>query len=533
MKNCKTIITSCLVLLQTSAVSLAQTPENYLVKFDLNYPSSVNNIEPLSVKSGYVLPLENKPLPERDGYLFAGWYTAADCNTDQEWLFGKMLTSYFPQEYADSMAVTKSMTLYARWESPTHVKTAKEFDNIRKNLHGWYVLDKDIDLSAFGCWQPIGGYTPKYDYAECEWWRMSFKGILDGQGHTIRGLKLTDGASPFNGIFASIANGEVRNLIVDSPYMNITAESVYSAPIVSLIKENDVNKAALTNVTVKNADINVVINSSESIYSAVTSLAGGVWIGVIENCHLSGKINVSIGGKGKGQLYVGGLMGEGYSNTRFCTSKLKVKVDMSKFEGELTTQVGDLQSSGTNISSSASYGDINVIGGNGVKALYVGGIVGSERYGLIKNCASQTDISVRNSSVVNVGGILGEFESTTFGATGTMHGISVTEVVNSYSSGTISVIGVTKLNIGGISGVGLPKPLKGWTGKTMSYGLRNCAYISNSDKVLLDGDVESLHGFSDINAMRDALKNILQTNDNYNQWNFKVGSLPVPEGIEE
>ena len=80
------------------------------------------------------------------------------------------------------------MTLYAKWVAPTSVRTAKDLDAIRYDLYGWYILENDIDLSAVTNWIPIGEYEGNYEFAPGEWWRHAFKGILDGNEHTIRNM---------------------------------------------------------------------------------------------------------------------------------------------------------------------------------------------------------------------------------------------------------------------------------------------------------------------------------------------------------
>lgn len=451
----------------------AQNTDTYTVSFDLNYPQAESSVSPLSVAKGRIMAIADKPCPEREGYRFGGWYSSPECNPDQEWFFGKMLKTYFPPEYTDSMAVSKPMTLYARWEAPTHISTAAQFDKIRENLHGWYVLDADIDLSGFGSWQPIGHYTTDYELADGEWWKRAFKGILDGQGHSIKGLKLTDGSYPFNALFGSVANGEIRNLTIDSPTIDITGESVYSAPLVVIVKQDAGKESALRNITVKDVNINAVINSVDPIYSSVTSLAGGVWNGAIEDCHLSGKIGVTVNGNANGELLIGGLMGEGYSETKRCSADLEITANLNA-SGAMTAQIGGLQASGTDIEGSTARGSIKVSGGNGIKSLFVGGIVGSHRYGTVEGCTSWTDIEISDAPTANVGGILGEFNTTTYGSIGAMSGLEATQAKDCKFLGKASLKNVAKSKLGAVSGVGVPEPIRGWTGSTMAYKIEGC-----------------------------------------------------------
>ena len=156
------------------------------VQFNLNYNTNEKAPQAVSVEKDKEMALAQKPIPERAGYRFAGWYKDSGCT--EEWLFGAK-TPEFMKPPVEWMSVHESMTLYARWAAPVHIRTAQELDAIRKDLHGWYVLDNDIDLFSLGQWQPIGQYEPDYEYADAEWWVHAFKGRLDGNGHAIKGAQ--------------------------------------------------------------------------------------------------------------------------------------------------------------------------------------------------------------------------------------------------------------------------------------------------------------------------------------------------------
>ena len=83
----------------------------------------------------------------------------------------------------------------------TLISTAEQLNAIRSNtttLSGKYVLVNDIDLSAWGSWTPISTFT----------------GIFDGNGNTVRNVKIAAGnANP--GLFGVVSNtGMVKNLAV-------------------------------------------------------------------------------------------------------------------------------------------------------------------------------------------------------------------------------------------------------------------------------------------------------------------------------
>ena len=204
------------------------------VHFNLNYDTATQAPQPVSVENNKEMALALKPIPEREGYRFAGWYKDPACT--QEWLFGAK-TPQFMQPPVEWMSVKEDMTLYARWAAPVHIRTEEELNAMRKDLYGWYVLDNDIDLTKE--WEPVGKYEPDYEYADAEWWVHAFKGRLDGNGHAIKGLKIS-GEHPFFqcGLFGAIANGEVHNLVIDQPVIDVKGAILYAGTVAGMMRQD-------------------------------------------------------------------------------------------------------------------------------------------------------------------------------------------------------------------------------------------------------------------------------------------------------
>ena len=507
--------------------SPSEDEEKYVVEFDLNYDGA-KTIESTSVNKGCAIQMGDCRLPEREGYRFAGWYTSKECKPEQQWLFGTKKTGFFPPVFVDSMAVNQSMRLYARWVSPVSIKTAEQFDKIREDLNGWYVLDADIDLSGIADWNPIGGYESDYEMADGEWWEKAFKGKLDGQGHKIIGLNLTTGDPSMKALFGAVANGDVCNLIIEDCRIDIESPSVYAAPLIAVIKKDGERQALVQNCEVRNAQIKVHETVDQSIFSAVTGLIAGAWNGTIDHCTVSGNLEVILDGSGKdGELYVGGILGEGYSDTKCCSSSLDIKVDIQT-KAALKVSVGGLQASATNIDNSMATGNVSIVGNQDIAELYAGGLVGSERYGNIKNCAMQGNVSIQNASKVKVGGILGEFNNT-YGSIGMLFGITNTTLTNCYSSGIITTSDIAELSVGNISGVGQPETSTGWFGPGMSYTVANCVYLNQGLENAVDSAIESLKGFETITDMNgDNMKSVLDSGPGAGQWNYEANTLPTP-----
>lgn len=507
---------------------LTELDGKYLVEFNLNYKGAANP-DTLLVEKNHMMQMSDRRQPEREGYRFAGWYTSKECKPEQEWLFGAKNGGFYPPVRLDSMAVNQSMRLYARWASPVSIKTAADLDKIREDLNGWYVLDADIDLSGIADWQPIGTYESDCEMADGEWWKKAFKGRFDGQGHKISGLNLTSDNPTMKALFGAVANGEVCNLVLENCKIDIQSPSVYAAPLIAVIKQDGERKALVENVEVKNAQIKVHETVNKGIFSSVTGLIAGAWNGTISNCHISGNLEVTLDGAGNdGELYVGGILGEGYSDTKNCSSALNINVDVQT-QAALKVSIGGLQASSTNIDNSISTGNINVAANQHVAEMYVGGLVGSERYGNIRNCAAQGNITVKDAPKAIVGGVLGEFNGT-YGSIGMMFGIMNTSLTNCYASGKIATSNIKDLSIGNVSGVGQPATTSSWGGMGMSYTVANCCYLNQGIIEAKDGALDKLKGFDSLESMTgNSMKSVLDASVGTGQWKYEENSLPYPK----
>ena len=119
-------------------------------------------------------------------------------------------------------------------------------------------LAADIDL-ANEEWAPIGSDK-----------NHAFKGTFDGQEYTISNLKIEDNDLDCAGLFGYATNATIKN------------------------------------VNVKNVDIEA--------YSHVAPIAGHMYTGNIENCHVSGTINLVAQ-----YAYAAGITADGYVNVRNCS----------------------------------------------------------------------------------------------------------------------------------------------------------------------------------------------------------------------
>jgi hypothetical protein len=100
------------------------------------------------------------------------------------------------------------------------ISTAAQFDAIRNNLGGHYVLEADISLASYANWEPIGQFVPASDDpedAENPDLTKVFSGTFDGKGHTISNVTINHPDIPVGvGLFGFAFGGAIRNLTIQN-----------------------------------------------------------------------------------------------------------------------------------------------------------------------------------------------------------------------------------------------------------------------------------------------------------------------------
>ena len=140
------------------------------------------------------------------------------------------------------------------------------------------VLTKDIDLGDKP-WTPIGQYA-----------RNAYKGVFDGQGYTIKRLKITGSTSNHYGLFGVVGSGTVRNLTVKGTVTvtgSTNASSTYGiAGIVGAMNDG-------TTGTVENCVNKATISGTQNVGGIVGYISSGYTAGkrVIQNCANYGDIS--------------------------------------------------------------------------------------------------------------------------------------------------------------------------------------------------------------------------------------------------
>ena len=546
--------------------------EHFTVSYDLNYDGApaVETATTTTFDGGDAGKkeyLKDAPAdPVREGYAFAGWYTERNVTlvngvSDKQYLFGTKLSAYNSAPASiqnDVMEITGNTTLYARWVTCREISTAEELKDMANDMNGWYKLTADITLE--GEWSPIGGYYFSYEFYEPAWWLHSFHGILDGNGHSIKGLtlsKLTFADDAFtategsgNGttaLFASAVNCTVKNLVIDGADIRISDYKedthVYVSAVAAFVQGGN---SLFENVTVRNSAIEV--SCKDSWYIGVAGLFAGHWGGQAINCSVENtSITVNptytkvLDGKPYEAVYVGALVGEGYTFVTGCSANADVTLSVTDQRSEaavpMNVYFGGATASSTYLDK-VSYegtialdydkaaGDINV---------YFGGVTGYQRYGYIRNCYSKAAISLNDNGAAlggekAVGGILGSYD-TMYALMGAAYfyipgGDRVTNCLdNSTYTGNLEIIGSVPADYmldayNAAFGVDLSE-FKRADGSYTFLGAFNCVKIRSEGTTGTDMD-GNVTVTSEEAAYGEALKETLGDG-----WTYANGELPT------
>lgn len=357
-------------------------------------------------------------------------------------------------------------------------------------------LEVDVDLDNCN-WDPIGTAVPGE--------KNRFYGSFDGKGHTISNLKIADGHY-YAGLFGQI------------PTYN------YSQ--------------TFSNVTINNA--NVVSADEAKSKEAAGALIGRANGTIIENCHVTGEINIS------GDRFVGGLLGHSYAQISDCSVEATGTINANTWQAgglvgshgataEYTSSVNDCSvigkgDNGLNITSyyasvGGAIGEVSVsgVGSTTMQGITVANVsiaADSEDYGSgIAYVAS--GYTATNSTISNVSATLGDEEyvatdaDSVAAAVAEVDGVpyaTVQEAINAAQEGdTVTILA------GEYEGFDIPATKNNLTfvGETGSTGLSRSVENLVTIKTL-DTGIESHNGGIFVAAETTTFKNL----------NFTAGTTP-------
>jgi hypothetical protein len=282
--------------------------------------------------------------------------------------------------------------------SPWRIETAEQLGEIRNNLDGHYILNKDIDLSAVVNFASIGRFEPVVEGLEDPKLPLAFTGVFDGNGHKISNVSISAASQAGVGLFGCVAgdNGVVKNLVVE-------------------------------NVTVSGAML-------------VGGVIGyGATANPTEHITLQGKNTIT------GNSMVGGIVGGGFSDIKNCTATANVFMT-----GSPAQRIGILAGGMETCSIISCTATITVTGAD---CSMIGGLIGhagihdDSNPTVINGCIANAVITAPTSAE-RIGGIVGSgFYVNAYKDYFPTPGIF--EIKNSSSSGSITSTGAL---IGTIAG---------------------------------------------------------------------------------
>lgn len=127
------------------------------------------------------------------------------------------------------------------------IYTPEEFDAIRNDMEGKYILMEDISLAAYDNWISIGNYA------------NPFKGVLNGNGKKITNLTLgevTPNEDYGKGLFGLVTSGEFKNIsLVDVMYADGITVMDYGSFLVSQVYSDAGNNPAELPLTFSNISL--------------------------------------------------------------------------------------------------------------------------------------------------------------------------------------------------------------------------------------------------------------------------------------
>ena len=284
------------------------------------------------------------------------------------------------------------------WDFAEKVNNGESF----KDIEVYLTSDINLECNEDNQWIPIGTYANR------------FRGIFDGQGHTVSGLYIKSNSS-YMGLFTT-NNGTIKNLNVANSYIeSVGYESTASQNIGFIAAYNCIN-AHITNCNVTASEIE---SASEGWVNA-----GGICAynsGIIEYCENASNIYT------KTIVATGGIVGENYDIVRKSKNTGTI-IGGDNTTGYNSTGIGGIVGSNhSKVSLCTNYGIVKAEAYTG--SGFIGGIVGT-------NFDGNTEIFTCS----NLGNIEGKLCGGIVGRNGSSSNARTTggTIKNSYNLGEIS-----------------------------------------------------------------------------------------------
>ena len=286
--------------------------------------------------------------------------------------------------------------------SVIEIDSVEKLAAINKNPSSNYVLTADIDLEGAE-WTPIGAFVMGGgEEGEMPDLTAAFTGIFDGQGHSIKNLKINQPEGWALGLFGCIANAKISNFTLE----NATVDgSVMASDVVGYSYCSEVSNVKLVNGKV---NVHYTDMSAEGMYGGIVGagmagqiigceaqaditipdntanagiVGGGLEMTNVSNCKATGTVTA-----GSNCYGIGGVSGCGFASEHFTDNTAEnVKItagDNCVWIGGITGYAGGFPdaSLGMPVTVFTNCNAINVTVETGKNADGIGDIVGSGFY---------------------------------------------------------------------------------------------------------------------------------------------------------
>ena len=388
------------------------------------------------------------PVPSNEYGVFLGWFYNNTQITDAN---GRSLQNW---TYTQNIEVTTS------WE--IEIETADDLQKLHQYPNAYFELKNNIDISLVE-WIPVGTEN------------KPFTGTIDGGGHIINGLKITQlqGSQTCYGFIAYAAGGKICNLTFTN--INISLPAIQNSVMVGgVIGYN--KGASLKNITTTG---NIILaNHSGTYESIVGGLVGKSTVDEIQNC-VNGA-NVS------GKTVAGGIVG--YKGLTTTNGLFK--------NNHNTGKILDANCVGGMMGYAEAPMILNCSNKGEIKGqTAAGGLVGFWTNGIYVEASYNTGaietVSTGTSAYDGAGGLAGTYDLLTAGSSGKNIGTTFLNVYNTgkvtsmkYAGGIVAVlleeaVVTNAYNSGSISG------------KTYTGGLVGLALYLTVNQSINHGSVTS------------------------------------------
>ncbi|MDY0277226.1 MAG: hypothetical protein RBQ97_03995 [Acholeplasma sp.] len=197
----------------------------------------------------------------------------------------------------DKTQTLLSTEISTRDEVEKSINTVQEFLEIKNDLYATYNLLADLDFSDITDEQFKTGDIG------------TFRGVFNGNDHTIKNYKVVTTSNSV-GLFGQLSSeAAVSDLVIDGLKISNTEDTkVTGSQYVGILYgQSSSSSVKISKITIKNSDINMIVNSSSSYVRF--GLLGGTLSGSASDIVVEDNNNLNVTFNRLNKVYIGGLIG--------------------------------------------------------------------------------------------------------------------------------------------------------------------------------------------------------------------------------